>query len=79
MDTHDYYGERSLRLLMRSLARVLDSAGHAEVLTPLHRHQVALLAQWRSGRAQGDAVDAELLPQLLLSVNAIAAGLRVTG
>jgi phosphoenolpyruvate carboxylase len=51
-----------------------------EALLPLHRHQVALLARWRALRADGENAAAEaLLPQLLLSLNAIAAGLGVTG
>lgn len=43
---------------------------------------MVLLARWRDLRARGGEADAEaeaLLPQLLLSVNAIAAGLGVTG
>ena len=52
----------------------------SEALAPLHRHQVTLLADWRDLQRQGKEADAEaLLPQLLLSVNAIAAGLGVTG
>jgi phosphoenolpyruvate carboxylase len=51
-----------------------------EALAPLHAHQVALLARWRTLRSAGDDTAAgELLPELLLSVNAIAAGLGVTG
>ncbi|WP_205686613.1 phosphoenolpyruvate carboxylase [Chromatocurvus halotolerans] len=51
-----------------------------EALAPLHRHQVGLLAHWRELRREGRNAEAEaLLPQLLLSVNAIAAGLGVTG
>ena len=47
-----------------------------QALTQLHRQQVALLRDWRklSGR------EAEtMLPDLLLSINAIASGLRTTG
>lgn len=55
-------------------------ARRTEALAPLHRHQVMLLEDWRDLRRQGREADAEaLLPQLLLSVNAIAAGLGVTG
>ncbi|MEQ8263439.1 phosphoenolpyruvate carboxylase [Pseudohaliea sp.] len=51
-----------------------------EALAPLHEHQVRLLAHWRSLGAAGNEAGAEaLLPELLLSVNAIAAGLGVTG
>ncbi len=49
-------------------------------LAPLHRHQVALLDVWRTARDSGDDVRAEaLVPELLLSINAIAAGLGATG
>ena len=45
----------------------------------LHRQQVALLRRWRQLRdEQPEAADA-LLPEVLLSVNAIASGLRTTG
>jgi phosphoenolpyruvate carboxylase len=45
-----------------------------EALAPLHRHQIALLSEWRREEAEDG-----MLPQLLLSVNAVAAGLGVTG
>ncbi|MEE4120336.1 MAG: phosphoenolpyruvate carboxylase [Paracoccaceae bacterium] len=49
-------------------------------LAPLHARQIALLADWRARRAGGDAAGADaLLPELLLSVNAIASGLGATG
>ncbi|MEM8873175.1 MAG: phosphoenolpyruvate carboxylase [Planctomycetota bacterium] len=44
-----------------------------ERLHALHRQQIALLREWRSDE------DSDLLPQLLLNVNAIASGLRTTG
>ena len=45
-------------------------------LTQPHRQQVALLREWRSLKGR----EAEtLLPDLLLSINAIASGLRTTG
>jgi phosphoenolpyruvate carboxylase len=52
----------------------------AEALRVLHRQQIALLTEWRAHRAAQDepAADA-LLPELLLSINAIASGLRTTG
>ncbi len=49
-------------------------------LLPLHARQIDLIQRWRALR--GDGRDAEayaLLPQLQLSVNAIAAGLGATG
>ena len=49
-------------------------------LQTLHEHQVTLLASWRACKSQGDAEGAEqMLQALLLSVNAIASGLRTTG
>lgn len=49
-------------------------------LRHLHRRQIALLKEWRSARAAGDDAAAEaMVPSLLLSVNAIASGLRTTG
>ena len=60
------------------IQRVL--ARRDEALEPLHAHQVTLLGRWRKLQAAGDDSGAEaLLPELLLSVNAIAAGLGVTG
>ena len=51
-----------------------------EALRILHLQQIALLRKWRGLRASGDekAADA-MLPDLLLSINAIASGLRTTG
>jgi phosphoenolpyruvate carboxylase len=46
----------------------------------LHRQQISLLRQWRGHLAQGRRQQADmLLPKLLLSINAIASGLRTTG
>ena len=56
--------------------RVLGFRVHA--LAPLHRQQVALLREWRDRRNHGTEADT-VLPQLLLTVNAIAAGLGATG
>lgn len=50
----------------------LRSAG----LRALHAQQVALLAKWRT--VEPDTRE-QLLPKLLLSINAIASGLRTTG
>jgi phosphoenolpyruvate carboxylase len=51
-----------------------------EGLRVLHGQQIALLRQWRTLQRQGDPEAADrLLPQLLLTVNAIAGGLRTTG
>jgi phosphoenolpyruvate carboxylase len=49
-------------------------------LRALHHHQVAILGRWRALRESGDNAAADaLLPTLLLSINAIASGLRTTG
>ena len=49
-------------------------------LAPLHARQIALLRDWRARRDSGDAEGAEaLLPEVLLTVNAIASGLGATG
>jgi phosphoenolpyruvate carboxylase len=63
--------------LMRTL-ELRDSG-----LRALHACQVALIPRWRALRASSSPADHaaadELLPTLLLSVNAIASGLRTTG
>ena len=60
------------------LARTLNL--RAEALGVLHRQQIALLRRWRASQAAGEeSTAAELLSELLLSVNAIASGLRTTG
>jgi len=49
-------------------------------LRVLHQQQVALLREWRQQLRSGGESEAEaLLPRMLLSINAIAAGLRTTG
>jgi len=46
----------------------------------LHMQQVALLREWRSRLEAGDDAGAEMMiPDLLISVNAISSGLRTTG
>lgn len=52
----------------------------ADALRILHEQQIELLKKWRGLREAGKTEDAEnLLPDLLLSINAIASGLRTTG
>ena len=52
----------------------------AAPLRALHDRQIALLREWRAARLAGSASEAErVLPSLLLTVNAIAAGLGATG
>jgi phosphoenolpyruvate carboxylase len=46
-------------------------------LAALHRHQIEQLAGWRRHRGDGEAE--EMVPPLLVTVNAIAAGLGMTG
>jgi phosphoenolpyruvate carboxylase len=49
-------------------------------LRVLHLQQIALLREWRSHLAADRTAEADaLLPKLLLSINAIASGLRTTG
>jgi phosphoenolpyruvate carboxylase len=45
-------------------------------LRALHVHQTKLLAEWRCAES---ASKSRLLPEVLLSINAIASGLRTTG
>ena len=52
----------------------------AEALRVLHLQEISLLRRWRALRAAGEETKAEqMLPDLLLSINAIASGLRTTG
>lgn len=49
-------------------------------LTILHHQQIELIREWRKHLANGNASSAEkMLPDILLSINAIASGLRTTG
>lgn len=49
-------------------------------LAVLHHQQIALLREWRGHMHRQDEQAAEaILPKLLLSINAIASGLRTTG
>jgi phosphoenolpyruvate carboxylase len=60
--------------------RMLKTLGlRADALQTLHIRQVTLLRNWRAARASGSIEEDRLLPQVLLSVNAIASGLRTTG
>ncbi|HMO65009.1 MAG TPA: phosphoenolpyruvate carboxylase, partial [Verrucomicrobiota bacterium] len=52
----------------------------ADALRLLHLQQIGLLREWRGHTARGETAAADaLLPDLLLSINAIASGLRTTG
>ncbi len=49
-------------------------------LRRLHEHQIELLRDWRSLKENGEKKEADkLIPHVLLSVNAVAMGLRTTG
>ncbi|MBN1929498.1 MAG: phosphoenolpyruvate carboxylase [Chlorobiaceae bacterium] len=51
-----------------------------EGLGKLHRLQIDLLKRWRKSKASGNQEQADaMLPELLLTVNAISGGLRTTG
>lgn len=46
----------------------------------LHQQQIRLLRQWRTASAAGDEATVQaVFPELLLTINAIASGLRTTG
>jgi phosphoenolpyruvate carboxylase len=52
----------------------------AQALRVLHEQQLELLQKWRElGVSNEQHAANELLPELLLSINAIASGLRTTG
>jgi phosphoenolpyruvate carboxylase len=52
----------------------------AEALKVLHLQEIDLLTRWRKFHASGNEAAADkMLPELLLSINAIASGLRTTG
>ena len=52
----------------------------ASALHTLHGQQLELLQAWRLAHKEGNGAKAdEILPDLLLSINAIASGLRTTG
>ncbi len=55
-------------------------AMRADALRLLHYQQINLLERWRAARDESDEDTARrLLPQILLSINAIASGLGTTG
>jgi len=52
----------------------------ADALRVLHVQEIDLLTRWRKLKNSGDETGADsMLPELLLSINAIASGLRTTG
>jgi phosphoenolpyruvate carboxylase len=51
-----------------------------EALAVLHRQQIGLLTDWRAKIHAGNTDAAEaMLPDLMISINALASGLRTTG
>lgn len=61
-----------------NIRRMLDL--RAAGLRVLHHQQIALLERWRNDHRGGQFETAEqLIPRLLLTVNAIASGLGTTG
>jgi len=80
---------RTARMLERAFGRGIDERRprlartlslRDEGLRALHAHQIALIRRWRELRRTGDQSAADgLLPSLLMTVNAIAGGLRTTG
>ncbi|MEM1083178.1 MAG: phosphoenolpyruvate carboxylase [Verrucomicrobiota bacterium] len=83
----EFEGTRDLlaEILRGSMAerrpRMAKTLGIREApLHVLHRQQIHLLREWRELVAAGETDKAEtLFPRLLLSINAIASGLRTTG
>lgn len=51
----------------------------ARALALLHEQQIAIIKDWRTARAENPTKAETLLPRVLLSINAIASGLRTTG
>jgi phosphoenolpyruvate carboxylase len=67
--------------LENSRPRMLKTLSlRSEALRVLHHQQVGLLREWRGRIHSGNIPSADaLLPELLLSINAIASGLRTPG
>lgn len=60
--------------------RMIKTLGlRAHALRILHQQQIEILKKWRAARAAESPEAEKLLPKVLLSVNAIASGLRTTG
>ena len=79
--THDLLTECFGRSTMDRRPRAAKTLRlRADALHVLHRQQIELLARWRGLQKTGDDSAAKkMLPELLLSINAIASGLRTTG
>ena len=79
--THEMLTECFGRSTMDRRPRAAKTlALRADALRVLHRQQIGLLSRWRGLQKAGDEQAAKrMLPELLLSINAIASGLRTTG
>ncbi len=79
--THDLLTECFGRSTMDRRPRAAKTLRlRADALRVLHRQQIDLLRRWRGWQQTGDdAAAKKMLPELLLSINAIASGLRTTG
>jgi phosphoenolpyruvate carboxylase len=51
----------------------------ARALALLHEQQIATIKEWRTAKQENPTKAEALLPRVLLSINAIASGLRTTG
>lgn len=72
------FGGRTLSKRRPRMVKTLQLREPA--LAVLHHQQIELMREWRAMQADGKKTEAEaMLSDLLLSVNAIAAGLRTTG
>ena len=72
--------EKRNRRTRRGTRRSAPCDHREEPLRVLHIQQISLLSEWRMRLANGDAIGAEaMVPDLLISVNAISSGLRTTG
>jgi len=60
--------------------RMIRTIGlRAAGLHRLHRLQIKLIREWREAKAKDNPIADEMLPTVLLTINAIASGLRTTG
>ena len=66
-----------LRERRPNIARTLRQRDPA--LRPLHRRQIELVSTWRERQIEDPTAAESMLPQLLVTVNAIASGLGTTG
>ncbi len=78
--THEMMSELFGGSLEVRRPRMLKTLGlRANALRVLHEQQIQALSEWRKAKAAGSKDTEKLLPKVLLSINAIASGLRTTG